>query len=60
MTLDLTERIATLETQLRQQIDRHNQARAVVDETQIAIHQIQGALALARELHATSNGEATG
>lgn len=57
MTTDLVAEIANLETQLRQLVERHNQARVVLEETQGAIQRLQGALTFAREWHAAQNGQ---
>jgi predicted nucleic acid-binding Zn-ribbon protein len=50
MTDRIRERIATLETQLRDVTARRDEARGALQQLEIAIHQIQGALAVLREL----------
>jgi hypothetical protein len=47
---DLVSRLDTLERQLTQQLQRRDQARAVLEQSTVTIHQLQGAIAVVREL----------
>lgn len=48
--MNIPERISALEQQLAQHTERRAQATAVLNESQTAILQLQGALAVLREL----------
>lgn len=48
--MTLEERLTALESQLQQHTKRRDAASAVMSESQIAIHQLQGAIALLQDL----------